>query len=98
MAILVLILRMAKSLGWTFYKGDWNVTDGQYCVASGNEDKALYYNVEVPQNFTLEGRISVSDGEGSLIFNVRNAIGGADNFEGYACWNRCNRKGMAEPL
>ena len=73
-----------QSLGWTFYKGDWNVTDGQYCVASGNEDKALYYNVEVPQNFTLEGRISVSDGEGSLIFNVRNAIGGADNFEGYA--------------
>lgn len=73
-----------QSLGWTFYKGDWNIQDGKYCVNSNQNDKTLYYNDELTQNFTLEGQIDVSNGEGSLIFNVRNSIGGTDNFEGYA--------------
>lgn len=74
-----------QSLGWTFYKGDWSVKDGWYSVESTAKDKSVYYNDEITENFTIEGKITVSDsGEGSLLFNVRNAIGGENSFEGYA--------------
>ena len=74
-----------QSLGWTFYKGDWSVKDGWYSVESTAKDKSVYYNDEITENFTIEGKITVSDGgEGSLLFNVRNAIGGGNSFEGYA--------------
>lgn len=74
-----------QSLGWTFYKGDWSVKDGWYSVESTAKDKSVYYNDEITENFTIEGKITVSDsGEGSLLFNVRNAIVGENSFEGYA--------------